>query len=252
MIRCELICHRPLFRFSNCDEQRPAIESKLLGDVKTIKALAASVRGIDAIPVDYYVVFSEIEAQLCNEFDFVAEAAAMRRIHDALHTSAEGSPCASPVVTPLPVAGLVSKRVLVMDYLKGEPLSRALELMRARGIDPDGAEAKLFGQKLLSTLTEAFGRTVLEGGFFHADPHPGNIFILDDGRIGLIDFGQVIENARRGVHLCSPCAGSIGASCVSNMVTCPQRNTSRTTEEQPSQPNPLPPPPPHPRSVREL
>ena len=91
--------------------------------MKTIKALAASVRGIDAIPVDYYVVFSEIEAQLCNEFDFVAEAAAMRRIHDALHTSAEGSPCASPVVTPLPVAGLVSKRVLVMDYLKGEPLS---------------------------------------------------------------------------------------------------------------------------------
>ena len=182
--------------------------------MKTIKALAASVRGIDAIPVDYYVVFSEIEAQLCNEFDFIAEAAAMRRIHDALHTSAEGSPCASPVVTPLPVAGLVSKRVLVMDYLKGEPLSRALEVMRARGIDPDGAEAKLFGQKLLSTLTEAFGRTVLEGGFFHADPHPGNIFILDDGRIGLIDFGQVIENARRGVHLCSPCAGSIGASFV--------------------------------------
>lgn len=78
-----------------------------------------------------------------------------------------------------------------MDFLKGEPLSRAVEIMSARGIDPDSAEAQLFGRQLLSALTTAFGRTILGSGFFHADPHPGNIFVLEDGRIGLIDFGQV-------------------------------------------------------------
>eukprot|EP00435_Cladocopium_sp_Y103_P069028 s10_g32.t1 len=49
---------------------------------------------------------------------------------------------------------------------------------------------QVFGRKLLSSLTEAFGVMVFEEGFFHADPHPGNIFIRPDGSIALIDFGQ--------------------------------------------------------------
>ena len=71
-------------------------------------------------------------------------------------------------MTPLPVAGLVTKRVLVMDFLKGVPLSRSVAKMQELGIDPDSPEAQLFGRKLLAALTEAFGLTILEGGFFHA------------------------------------------------------------------------------------
>jgi len=103
----------------------------------------------------------------------------------------------SPLVLPRPVSGLISKRVLVMDYLKGVPLSRASEEMKKRGIDPDSPEAKLFGRKLLKALTFCFGRNILETGFFHADPHPGNIFVLDNGDIGLIDFGQVKQISGR-------------------------------------------------------
>lgn len=182
--------------------QRPSIEAKLLGDIAALKSLAKTVRRFEALPIDYYVVFSEIERQLAEEFDFVKEAAAMERIGTVLATSPDGMPCKPPVVIPRPVAGLVTKRVLVMDYLKGVPLSRSVETMRARGIDPDSPEAKLFGRRLLSALTEAFGRTILETGFFHADPHPGNVFVLDDGRIGLIDFGQVKQiSAREGATL---------------------------------------------------
>jgi len=177
--------------------QRPAIEPKLLGDVANLKNLARWFRNNEAIPVDYYVVFSELEAQLADEFDFVKEAAAMERIGDLLASTIDGLPCAPPLLTPRPVAGLVTRRVLVMDYLRGEPLSRAVETMRARGIDPDGPEARLFGRRLLTALTEAFGRTILESGFFHADPHPGNIFVMDDGSIGLIDFGQVKQISGR-------------------------------------------------------
>ena len=136
-------------------------------------------------------VFSELEAQLADEFDFVKEAAAMERIGDALASTVDGSPCEPPIRTPRPVGALVSRRVLVMDFFRGEPLSRAVVAMEERGIDPNGPEAQLFGRRLLSALTAAFGRTILEGGFFHADPHPGNIFVLEDGAIGLIDFGQV-------------------------------------------------------------
>merc|ERR1740124_1118068 len=69
--------------------------------------------------------------------------------------------------------------------------------MIKKGIDPDSPEAKIFGRKLLTALTEVFGRTILETGFFHADPHPGNLFVLDDGSIGLIDFGQVKQISGR-------------------------------------------------------
>ena len=211
--------------------QRPSIESKLLADVANLKALSKAFRNVDALPLDYYTVMVELEKQLADEFDFVAEAVAMDRIYNSLSRSYDGSePTELPVVLPRPVPGLVSRRVLVMDYLKGVPLSRAREEMQRRGIDPDSPESKLFGRKLLKALTYAFGRNILETGFFHAgrleilhdialvgtllswfcalmfsrfllsdstDPHIGNIFVLDNGDIGLIDFGQVKQISGR-------------------------------------------------------
>ena len=175
--------------------QRPAIEAKLLGDIAVLKTLAKPLKPFT--PVDYYVVCCELEDQLANEFDFVQEGAAMTRISDALALDDDGLPCVPPVVTPRPIDGLVTKRVLVMEYLKGVPLSRAVEAMRERGIDPDSDEAQLFGRRMLRALTDAFGRTILGTSFFHADPHPGNVFVLDDGRVGLIDFGQVKQIGSR-------------------------------------------------------
>lgn len=171
--------------------QRPSIESKLMGDIANLKQLAKTFRDSDALPLDYYTVFAELEKQLADEFNFLAEAVAMDRIYETVTKDENGLPCESPIVMPRPVQGLVSRRVLVMDYLEGVPLSRAAEEMARKGISPDSPEAQLFGRKLLRSLTDVFGRCILETGFFHADPHPGNIFVLDDGRIGLIDFGQV-------------------------------------------------------------
>mmetsp|Transcript_276 Transcript_276/g.696 ORF Transcript_276/g.696 Transcript_276/m.696 type:complete len:613 (-) Transcript_276:264-2102(-) len=176
--------------------QRPSIESKLLGDVANLKAVSKALR--EYLPLDYYTVFAELETQLADEFDFVAEAVSMDRIYQSLTRSPDGTEVTeSPVVLPRPVPGLISKRVLVMDYLKGVPLSRAREEMEKRGIDPESPESKLFGRNLLKALTYSFGRNILETGFFHADPHPGNIFVLENGDIGLIDFGQVKQISGR-------------------------------------------------------
>ena len=76
--------------------QRPAIEPKLLGDVANLKNLARYFRGMEAVPVDYYVVFSELEAQLGDEFDFVKEADAMERIGKALRTDPDWLPSQVP------------------------------------------------------------------------------------------------------------------------------------------------------------
>mmetsp|Transcript_28369 Transcript_28369/g.56783 ORF Transcript_28369/g.56783 Transcript_28369/m.56783 type:complete len:610 (+) Transcript_28369:52-1881(+) len=178
--------------------QRPAIESKLLGDIANLITITKPLKEADALPLDYYAVFCELEKQLADEFDFVAEASAMDRIYKALARSPDGSKARDlPLKIPRPVPGLISRRVLVMDYLKGVPLSRARDEMIKKGIDPDGPESKIFGRRLLKSLTEVFGRSILETGFFHADPHPGNIFVLEDGSIGLIDFGQVKQISGR-------------------------------------------------------
>lgn len=92
-----------------------------MGDIKNLKRLAKPLRDIDALPLDYYTVFAELENSLQNEFDFVAEAAAMDRVYQTITNSGTTAP---PLTIPRPVSGLVSRRVLVMDYLKGVPLSR--------------------------------------------------------------------------------------------------------------------------------
>lgn len=105
--------------------QRPAIESKLMGDISNLKSISKTLRDVDALPLDYHTVFCELEKQLADEFDFVAEAVAMDRIYNTLSRTMDGSaPRELPLVMPRPIPGLVSRRVLVMDYLPGVPLSR--------------------------------------------------------------------------------------------------------------------------------
>jgi len=166
--------------------QRPNVEQRLLGDIAQLKSVAKPLR--TALPVDYYTVLSELERQLAGELDFVAEAAAMERVFATLNSDADtGAPVTPPVVVPRVVSALSCREVIVMSYLDGEPLSR----VAARMADAAPAQKRLLGAQLLGALTDAFGRCILDDGFFHADPHPGNLLVLRDGRIGLIDFGQV-------------------------------------------------------------
>jgi ubiquinone biosynthesis protein len=77
---------------------------------------------------------------------------------------------------------LCTERVLVMERLDGLPLDAAGAVIHARGLD-----RVVLARALLGCLL----RQIMLGGVFHADPHPGNILLLDDGRLGLLDFGSV-------------------------------------------------------------
>ncbi|HZA85188.1 MAG TPA: AarF/UbiB family protein, partial [Actinomycetes bacterium] len=83
---------------------------------------------------------------------------------------------------PVPYLPLSGERVLVMERLDGTPLSAAGPLIADRGLDRDG---------LARDLLECLLRQVMVSGVFHADPHPGNVLELADGRLGLLDFGSV-------------------------------------------------------------
>jgi ubiquinone biosynthesis protein len=98
-------------------------------------------------------------------------------------TAVATAPSRQPdVVLPEPHLALCTERVLVMDRLQGTPLNRADAVIRKNGLDRDA---------LATTLLDCLLRQIVIDGIFHADPHGGNIFLLDDGRLGLLDFGSV-------------------------------------------------------------
>ena len=169
--------------------QRPNVEPKLLGDVANLKRIAKLLQ--KSLPVDYYTVFCELGDALESELDFLTEAQAMKKIHLAISHNADGTLCNNPPITvPLPVGELVSKRVLVMDFIPGTPLNKLSEAMKERGIEPGSPESKIAGTRILNSLAIAFGRMIFGSGFLHGDPHPGNIIVGEGAKVSLIDCGQ--------------------------------------------------------------
>lgn len=97
----------------------------------------------------------------------------------------------SPVLVPQVMHDMVTRRVLVMEYIDGIPILRLGDEMAKRGLKPSGRVAAAAKQKILKSLTLAYGQMILKSGFFHADPHPGNILICKGSEVALLDYGQV-------------------------------------------------------------
>ncbi len=74
-----------------------------------------------------------------------------------------------------------TSRVLTMDFIRGTKVTD-LEALRARKISP---------VKVNRLLVRTYLKQLLEDGFFHADPHPGNLLVMDSGHLAFFDFGMV-------------------------------------------------------------
>ena len=85
------------------------------------------------------------------------------------------------IQVPQPVPDYSTRRVLTMDYVQGRKITALGPLARL----------EIKGAPLAEELFKAYLKQVLVDGLFHADPHPGNVFITDDGHIALLDFGMV-------------------------------------------------------------
>lgn len=137
--------------------------------------------------VDTDTLFAEIRRSLREELDYQREAQSMQRI-------AAGLGQVDGVLCPAVITELSSEQVLVTQFIDGKKLTQALDDQQAQ--HQTAATAQLMTRMLDAWLTQ-----VLQLGFFHADPHPGNLLVTADNQLVLLDFGacqQLPEATRQG------------------------------------------------------
>jgi len=164
--------------------QRPGIRATVEQDLDILLRLAVRLEGRThwARAVGTADVARGFAAAMREELDFRVEARNMAAVGATWAGQQRAVGGSVSVVLPAVYEQLSSERVLVIEWLDGVNLRAAGQLIDDLGLD----RAELTGALLRSMVYQ-----ITEGGVFHADPHPGNVLLLTDGRLALLDFGSV-------------------------------------------------------------
>jgi predicted unusual protein kinase regulating ubiquinone biosynthesis (AarF/ABC1/UbiB family) len=156
--------------------QRPNIRQQIADDFEVLAEIAAFLDAHTAMGKRYRfaTVLEEFRQTILHELNYEREA-------QNLITVGENLKEFSLIMVPQPVPDYSSPCVLTMDYVRGQKVTTLSPLAR---LDINGAV-------LSEEVFRAYLKQVLVDGLFHADPHPGNVFITEDGRIALLDLGMV-------------------------------------------------------------
>lgn len=165
--------------------QRPGIDAVVMNDIELIRAIAELMAGTEfGERYDIVGLASEFAHALRAELDFTQEANYTEQLRYNLSKSQWFDP--KQIVVPEIYKTLTTQKMLVMEWLDGVPiLSATLQGKSFNGnLDTER-------QALTTLLFRAFFQQYLVDGFFHADPHPGNLFYLADGRVAILDCGMM-------------------------------------------------------------
>lgn len=156
--------------------QRPDIRETIVGDLEALGEMAHFLDQHTELGKRYEFdnMLVNLRQSLLRELDFTIEANNLRSIGDSLAEFEQ-------IVIPKPIEDYTTTRVLTMEYIPGKKIT-ALNPLRLLEID---------GGALADELFSAYLKQFLVDGLFHADPHPGNVFLTDDDRIALLDLGMV-------------------------------------------------------------
>jgi len=156
--------------------QRPGVRERVVEDMAVIEELAEFVDRHTEVGRSFGFggMVEEFRRSITAELDYRIEA-------DNLRVLGANVAQYDRIVVPQPVNDYSTSRVLTMDLVDG----------RNVGLLGPLARQEIDGQQLISQLFDCYLDQILVDGFFHADPHPGNILLTTDGRLGLIDLGMV-------------------------------------------------------------
>lgn len=155
--------------------QRPEIRKQIAEDFEVLEEIAGFFDEHTDIGRRYRFgkVLAEFKSSILQELDYQREASNLTSLANNLKAFPH-------ILVPLPVLDYSSRSVLTMDYVSGTKITSLSPI----------AQLDINGSVLAEELFKAYLKQVLVDGFFHADPHPGNIFLTDDGRVALLDLGM--------------------------------------------------------------
>jgi predicted unusual protein kinase regulating ubiquinone biosynthesis (AarF/ABC1/UbiB family) len=156
--------------------QRPDIRAKLVDDLDVLDEVASVLEGVSdfARKHRFQSVIDDLRRTLMRELDYRTEAQNLSLLASNLSGFRD-------IVVPAPIDDYTTGRVLTMEFIDG---CKVTELT-------DERRAEINGLRLASQLQKAYMKQVCIDGFFHADPHPGNVLLTKDNRLALIDLGMV-------------------------------------------------------------
>tara|TARA_Y100001968_G_scaffold78128_1_gene69413 strand:+ start:207 stop:2114 length:1908 start_codon:yes stop_codon:yes gene_type:complete len=157
--------------------QRPGLREQITLDLYIVRNIAFWLKGnIKIIRSDLVALIDELGKRIFQEMDYLNEAnnAELFKNYHAKNKN---------ICVPYVYKEATSRRVITMEWIDGIKLTN-IEQVKKIGIDP---------KKMIDIGVSCSLQQLLEHGFFHADPHPGNILALKDGRLCYLDFGMMSE-----------------------------------------------------------
>ena len=155
--------------------QRPGIRRRVEEDLDALEDIASFLDAHTKAGRAYSFAdtLNEFRKGMFRELDYRQEASNLVTIGQNLAEFER-------IVIPAPVNDYTSERVLTMDFVRGRKITALSPLSRL----------ELDGSAIASELFKAYLKQILVDGFFHADPHPGNVFLTDDHKLALLDLGM--------------------------------------------------------------
>jgi len=156
--------------------QRPNLDATITGDIGILRSVAKFAERFPQLNenADWSGMLREFDVTIHEEMDYVAEGNNAERFRENFKNWPN-------IQVPTIYWDATTAKVLTMDFIHGTKVID-LEGQRERSIAPE---------KVNRLLIKTYLKQLLEDGFFHADPHPGNLLVMDDGRLAFFDFGMV-------------------------------------------------------------
>jgi predicted unusual protein kinase regulating ubiquinone biosynthesis (AarF/ABC1/UbiB family) len=157
--------------------QRPGLAQSIALDMYILRQLAAlAMRNVKRVRSDLVAIMDEFASRIFEEMDYNHEGRNAERFAELYGHMPD-------IYIPRIYWELTGRRVLTMEWITGTKLTQP-ETIRAQGID---------ASYLIDVGVQCSLRQLLEHGFFHADPHPGNLLATPDGKLAYLDFGMMSE-----------------------------------------------------------
>ncbi|KUG04903.1 abc1 family protein [hydrocarbon metagenome] len=155
---------------------RPGIEELIKIDLRAVRQVIKWIKVFTDWErfIDLDAIYQEFEETLWGELDYLKEGSNAEVI--AANSSEDKG-----LLVPEIMWEFTRTRVLTMEYMRG------IKITDYKQIEDAGIDRKLVAAHLLNIYV----RQILVDGFYHADPHPGNLFVARDGKLIMVDFGMV-------------------------------------------------------------